>query len=104
MQYNELFLQNSTLHLLTVHCRYITQCSTVSNLLLYSTISCVFNTLTVSSQGIRIKGMEMALIWHEKTNRNALQTGFLFLVHASKTLSYLNPTVKEGAEQYHQLL
>ena len=29
------------------------------------------------SQGIRIKGMEMALVWHEKAGRTALQTSSL---------------------------
>ena len=41
----------------------------------------------------------MVLVWHEKASRNVLQTGSLFLAHAPETLSYLNPTVKEGAEQ-----
>ena len=53
------------------------------------------------SQGARIKGKEMALVWHLKASRTALQTGSLFLAH--ETLSYLNPTVKVGAEQCYQL-
>ena len=36
-------------------------------------------------QGIRIKGMEMVLVWHEKASRTALQTGSLFLAHAPET-------------------
>ena len=41
----------------------------------------------------------MALVRHKKASRNVLQTGSLFLVPAPLTLSYLNPTAKEGAEQ-----
>jgi len=29
---------------------------------------------TAQAQGIGIKGKEMALVWHEKANRTALQT------------------------------
>ena len=32
-------------------------------------------------QGIGIKGMEMALVWHEKASRTALQTSSIFLTH-----------------------
>ena len=39
-------------------------------------------------QGIRIKGMEMVLVWREKASRIALETGSLFLAHAPETLSY----------------
>ena len=32
-------------------------------------------------QGTRLKGMEMALVWHEKVSRTALQTGSLSQTH-----------------------
>ena len=32
-------------------------------------------------QGIGMKGKEMALVWHEKASRTALQTSSVFLTH-----------------------
>ena len=56
-------------------------------------------------QGTRIKGMEMALVYHEKASRTALQTGSL-----SQTRRLLfwyrhthMTTVMESAEQCRQL-
>ena len=34
------------------------------------------------NQGIGIKGREMALVWHEKASRTALQTGSLLQTHS----------------------
>ena len=36
---------------------------------------------TAQAQGIGIKGKEMALVWHEKANRTALQTSSVNLTH-----------------------
>ena len=46
-------------------------------------------------QGIGIKGKEMALIWHEKASRTALQT--------SSVQTHNMTTVKEIAKQFCQL-
>ena len=50
-----------------------------------------------TNQGTGIKGMEMALVWHEKASRTALQTGSLLHTH---TLLHTHNmiTVKEIAE------
>ena len=36
---------------------------------------------TAQAQGIGIKGKEMALVWHEKANRTALQTSSVNFTH-----------------------
>ena len=47
-------------------------------------------------QGIRLKGMEMALVWHEKSSRTALQ-------FQTSTVTHNMITVIEIAEQCCQL-
>ena len=53
-------------------------------------------------QGIRIKGKEMVLVWHEKASRNALQTSSLLHTHTLLVQSHTMITVKEIAEQCRQ--
>ena len=55
------------------------------------------------SQRIRIKGREMALVWHEKANRTALQTSLLSHTYALLIHTHNMTTVKESAEQCRQL-
>ena len=55
-------------------------------------------------QGIGIKGREMALVWHEKANRTALQTSSLYIhTHTLLVQTHNMTTVKEIAEQCRQL-
>ena len=54
-------------------------------------------------QGIRIKGREMALVWHEKASRTALQTDSLLHTHTLLVQTHTMTTVKEIAEQCRQL-
>ena len=54
-------------------------------------------------QGIRIKGREMALVWHEKASRTALQTSSLLHTHTllvQLVQTHNMITVKEIAEQF----
>ena len=51
------------------------------------------------SQGIRIKGREMALDWHEKAIRTALQTSSLSHTHTLLVQTRNITTVKESEEQ-----
>ena len=51
-------------------------------------------------QGIRIKGREMALVWHEKASRTALQTSSLLYTHTLLVQTHNMITVKESAEQF----
>jgi len=74
------------------------------------TISILFTALKedtleiVTSQGIRIKRREMALVWHEKASRSALQTSPLSHMHNLAFWYRHNmTTVKEIAEQCRQL-
>ena len=56
------------------------------------------------SQGIGIKGKEMALVWHKKTSHTeALQTSSVFLTHTLLVQTHNMTTVKEIAEQCRQL-
>ena len=55
----------------------------------------------IHNQGIRIKGKEMALVWHEKASRTALQTSTVIFTHT--LLVHNLTTVKEIAEQCCQL-
>ena len=55
------------------------------------------------SQGIRIKGMEMALVWHEKAGRTALQTISFSHTHTLLLQTHNMTAVKEIAEQCRQL-
>jgi len=48
------------------------------------------------NQGIRIKGRDLALVWHEKASRNALQTSSLYAHSFGYT--HNSTTVKEIAE------
>jgi len=54
-------------------------------------------------QGIRIKGREMALVWHEKASRTSLQTSLLSHTRTLLVKTHNMTTVKEIAEQCHQL-
>ena len=54
-------------------------------------------------RGIRIKGREMALVWHEKASRTALNTSSIFHTHTLLVQTHHTTTVKEIAEQYRQL-
>ena len=51
-------------------------------------------------QGIGIKGNEMALVWHEKANRTALQTSLVLHTHTLLVQTHNMTTVKEIAEQF----
>jgi len=53
--------------------------------------------------GIGIKGKEMALVWHKKASRTALQTSSVFLTHTLLMQTHNITTVKEIAEQCCQL-
>ena len=55
------------------------------------------------NQGIGIKGKEMALVWHEKANRTALQTSSVNFTHTLLVQTHNMITVKEIAEQCRQL-
>ena len=50
-------------------------------------------------QGITIKGREMALVWHEKASRTALQTSSLLHTHTRLVQTHNMTTVEEIAEQ-----
>ena len=74
------------------------------------TISILFTALKedtleiVTSQGIRIKRREMALVWHEKASRSALQTSPLsHMPNLAFWYRHNMTTVKEIAEQCRQL-
>ena len=54
---------------------------------------------SAQAQGIGIKGKEMALVWHEKANRTALQTSSVNLTHTHLVQTDNTTTVKEIAEQ-----
>ena len=54
-------------------------------------------------QGIRIKGREMKLVWHEKASRSALQTSSLLHTHTLSVQTHNMTTVKEIAEKCRQL-
>ena len=51
-------------------------------------------------KGIRIKGREIALVWHEKASHTALQTGSLLHTHTLLVQTHNMITVKEIAEQF----
>ena len=50
-------------------------------------------------QGIGIRGKEMALVWHEKASRTALQTSTVNFTHILLVQTHNKITVKEIAEQ-----
>ena len=54
-------------------------------------------------QGIGIKGKEMALVWHEKASRTALQTSTVIFTHNILVQTQNMITVMEIAEQCRQL-
>ena len=54
-------------------------------------------------QEIRIKGKEMALVWHEKASSTALQTSSVNFTHTLLVQTHNMITVKEIAEQFCQL-
>ena len=55
------------------------------------------------NQGIRIKGKEMALVWHEKASRTALQTSSVKFTLTLLVQAHNMTTVKEIAEQCRKL-
>ena len=59
--------------------------------------------LIIFRQGIRIKERAMALVWHEKASRTALQTSSLLHTHTLLVQTHNMTTVKEIAEQCRQL-
>ena len=58
---------------------------------------------TIFCQGIGIKGKEMALVWHEKASRTALQTSSVNFTHSLLVQTLNMTTVKEITEQCCQL-
>ena len=54
-------------------------------------------------QGIRIKGREMALVWHEKASRTSFQMSSLLHTHTILVQTHNMTTVKEIAEYCRQL-
>ena len=54
-------------------------------------------------QGIGIKVKEMALVWHKKASRTALQTISVNLTYTLLEQIHIMTTVKEIAEQCRQL-
>jgi len=52
-----------------------------------------------TAQGMGIKGKEMALVWHEKASRTALQTSSVNLTHTLLVQTHNLTTVEEIAEQ-----
>ncbi len=61
--------------------------------------------LIIFRQGIRIKERAMALVWHEKASRTALQTSSLLHTHTLALLVQTHNMTKviETAEQCRQL-
>ena len=55
------------------------------------------------NQEIRIKGREMALVWHEKVSSTALQTSTLLHTYTLLVRTHNMTTVKEIPEQCCQL-
>ena len=51
-------------------------------------------------QGIGIKGREMALVWHEKASRTALQTSSVLYTHTLLVQTHNMTTVKEIFLEY----
>jgi len=66
-------------------------------------LACNFTVPLSYKQGIGIKGKEMALVWHEKASRTALQTSSVNLTHTLLVQTHNMITVKEIAEQCCQL-
>jgi len=60
-------------------------------------------SLLCKNQGKGINGKEMALVWHEKASRTALQTSSVLHTHTLLVLTHNMTTVKEIAEQFFQL-
>ena len=60
-------------------------------------------TVSWSNQEIGKKGKEMALVWHEKASRTALQTSSVNFTHTLLVQTHNMTTVKEIAEQSCQL-
>ena len=56
------------------------------------------------NQGIRIKGREMALVWHEKASRTALRTSLLSHTYIFLVQIHSMTTFKEIAEQCRHLI
>ena len=59
-----------------------------------------FHVLFWLTQGTRIKGREMALVWHEKASRTALQTSSVSHTHTLLVQTHNMTTVKEIFLQY----
>ena len=54
----------------------------------------------LQTQGIGIKGREMALVWHEKASRTALQTSSVLHTHTLLVQTHNMITVKEIFLEY----
>ena len=52
------------------------------------------------NQGTRIKGREMALVWHEKASRTALQTSSVSHMHTLLVQTHNMTTVEEIFLEY----
>ena len=57
----------------------------------------------IAQQGIGIKGREMALVWHEKASRTALQTSSVFHTHTLLVQTHNMTTVNEIFSTYKQV-
>ena len=56
------------------------------------------------NQGIRIKGREMVLVWHEKARCTAVQTDSLLHTHTLLVQTHNMTTVKESAEKFRKII
>ena len=65
----------------------------------YTKINFSSKSLKNTFQGIGIKGREMALVWHNKASRTALQTSSVSHTHTLLVQTHSMTTVKEIAEQ-----
>ena len=67
--------------------------------------TCVHFSHKGLDQGIRIKGREMALVWHEKASRTALQTSSLLHTHTLlvKTHNMTREGVQSSSNSNHRL-
>ena len=64
---------------------------------------CLLELRICLTQGIGIKGKEMALVWHEKARRTALQTSMVIFTQTLLVQTHNMNTVKEIAEHCCQL-
>ena len=87
---------------LLVYCNFLVLLSTplCSQNINKQIVNIADKNLTDYSQGIGIKGREMALVWHEKASRTALQTSSILHTHTLLVQTHNMITVKEIAEQF----